>query len=102
HTGSTPDGSRAPLVLLSSNVALPGMKVIIPAGSPLTNTKRGVPSGTSTSTSTTKDCCASLERISARPTPSIDSSCEGGDRLILSRQSADRKSTRLNSSHDQI
>src|SRR5206468_4237440 len=42
HTGSSPDGSRA-LALLSSSAATPGTNVIIPAGSPLANTKSGVP-----------------------------------------------------------
>src|SRR5437899_2011284 len=88
HTESSPDGRRAPLVLLSSSVATPGTNVIIPAGSPLANTKSEVPSGTSMSTSTVKVCCKSLDLISARPTPSTDSPSEGGDRLILSRQSA--------------
>src|SRR5262249_35709032 len=88
HTGSSPDGSRAPLVLLSSRVATPGTNVMTPAGSPFANTKSGVPSGTSTSTSTVKVCRESLDVISARPTPSSASPSEGGDRLILSRQSA--------------
>src|SRR5262245_62984131 len=88
HTGSNPDGRRPPLAVLSSSVAAPGRKVMVPAGSPLANTYRGVPAGTSMSTSTVNVCRESVDEIAASPTPSTPSPSEGGDRLILSRQSA--------------